>query len=172
MARLFVLLLAVFSLHGIHRAMPSLPERIPSRFDFSGQIRGWEEPEMLWVLLAVQVGASLLILAIPALGRRAPGLVNLGWRRLSDYPPEARERVMPLLSDLCGWMAALFSFLFASIIRDLIRAGLDSTARPTPWSLPVFLVGMIAIVIDYVRRMDRAAKKSDAQAPEASLEGY
>lgn len=161
MSRLFVLLLAIFSLHGIHRAMPLLAERIPSRFDFSGRVTGWEKPEMLWVLLAMQVGVSLLILAIPALGRRAPGLVNLGWRRLSDHPPEARARALPLLSDLCGWMAALFSFLFASVIRDVIRAGLDPTAHPAPWSLPVFLVAMLATVIYYLRRMDRAAQQPE-----------
>jgi hypothetical protein len=139
--------------------MPLLPESIPTKFNFSGEVTGWEKPDTLWFLLAVQIGASLLILAIPALGRRAPGLVNLGWRRLSDYPPEARARVMPLLRDMCGWMASLFSFLFAAIIRDLIRVGLEAAARPEWWPLPAFLVAMILVLIHYVRRMDRVARE-------------
>lgn len=165
MHRVFVPFLALYSFYEIHRAMPLLPERIPTKFNFSGEVTGWEKPDTLWALLAVQVGASLLILAIPALGRRAPGLVNVGWRRLSDYPPEARRRVMPLLRDMCGWMASLFSFLFAAIIRDLIRVGLGAATRPEWWLLPAFLMAMIAVLIYYVRRMDRVARE-DATRPD------
>ena len=153
------LALAAYSFFAIRSAMPRLPARIATHFNWSGEPTGWSGPEALWVLLAVQVLGAALILAIPALGRRAPQMVNLGTRRLSDFPPEARERIMPLLEDMCGYLAVLYSLLFTLLIRELIRTALVPGARPSPWLAGGFLVATGGLVIYYLVRINRVAKQ-------------
>jgi uncharacterized membrane protein len=150
-----VVVLLVYSGVSIGLALPELPARIPTKFNSSGEPVGWGGPETLWIMLLAQVLVSALILAVPAIGRRAPQLVNLGFRKLSDFQPEARQRVMPLLEEMCGWLATLFAFLFTVIIRGMIRSALEPGARVGDWPLGVFLVGTAIAVIYYLRKMNR-----------------
>jgi uncharacterized membrane protein len=152
-----VAVLGVYSAVTIALALPKLPARVPTRFNSSGEPVGWGSPETLWIMLSLQVLLSALILAVPAIGRRAPQLVNLGFRRLSDFPPQARQRVMPLLEEMCAWMAVLFAFLFAVLIRGMIRSALDPGARIGAWPLTVFLAGTAIVVIYYLRQINRIA---------------
>ena len=161
--RFVALVLAAYSFFGIRSAMPRLPARIATHFNWSGEPNGWSSPEALWILLAVQVLGAALILAIPALGRRAPQMINLGTRRLSDYPPEARERIMPVLEDMCGYLAVLYSLLFTLLIRELIRTALVPGARSSPWLAGGFLVATGGLVIYYLWRINRAAKQDPSR---------
>ena len=154
-----VLALVVYSGVSIVRAIPELPARIPTKFNSSGQPVGWGSPETLWFMLLVQALVSALILAVPAIGRRAPQLINLGLRKLSDFPPEARQRVMPLLEDMCGWMAVLFSFLLTVIIRGMICSALEPGAPVGNWALKVFLAGTAIVVVYYLWKMNRLGHK-------------
>ncbi len=110
-------------------------------------------------LLAAQVLGTILMLAVPALGRRVPRMVSLGTRRLSDFPPEARERIMPLLKDMCGYLAVLYSLLFTLAIRELIRTALVPGARPSSWLVAGFLAATGGVVIYYLWRIDRVANQ-------------
>jgi uncharacterized membrane protein len=159
-----VVLLVVYSAVTIVLALPTLPARIPTKFNSSGEPVAWGGPETLWIMLLVQVLISALILAIPAIGRRAPQLVNLGFRRLSDFPPQARQRVMPLLEEMCAWMATLFAFLFTVLIRGMIRSALEPGARIGAWPLGVFLAGTALVVVYYLRKMNRVWEE-DARLP-------
>ena len=84
MQRAITLALALYSYFLIQRSLPQLPERIPTHFNRLGEPDGWGSPDSLWMTLAVQIVGSAVILAVPALGRRFPQTVNLGWQRLSD----------------------------------------------------------------------------------------
>jgi len=158
--RASVVALAIYSCVSIWSAMPRMPERFPTQFGWGGEPTGWGGPNTLWVLLAVQVFCSALMLAIPAISRRAPQLVNLGFHRLSDYSPEVRERIMPLLNDMSGLMAVLFGLLFTFIIRETIRGALVPGTHPTLWPVGAFVVAMFGLVLYYVRRFDREAKSN------------
>jgi len=149
--------LAAYSYFAIRSAMPRLPARIATHFNWAGEPTGWGSPDTLWILLAAQVLGTALVMAIPALGRRAPQLVNLGTRRLSDYPPEARERIMPLLEDMCGYLAVLYSLLFTVLIRELIQAALSPGTRPSFWPVGGSLAATAALLIYYLWRMNRVA---------------
>ncbi len=138
--------------------MPRLPERIPTKFDWQGEPTGWGDPNTLWMLLAFQVLGSLLLFTIPAIGRRAPRLVNLGFHRLSDYSPEARERLMPLLRDMSAYLAVLYSLLFAFLTHEIIRAALVPGTRPSLWPVGTFVAATLGLVIYSVRRFDQEAK--------------
>ena len=157
------LVLVGYTAFAIQRVMPRLPERIPTSFNSHGHPTAWSSPESLWIMLAVQAAVTALILAIPALGRRAPQLVNLGWKRLSDYPPATRERIMPLLEDMCGWMAVLFSLFFALLIRELIRTALNPGESPARWPIAFLLAGMGVITVYYLRQFSRVGKQASAE---------
>jgi len=152
----------VYTAFAIYRVMPRLPARVPTSFNALGQPTAWSSPDTLWTMLTIQVAVTALILAVPALGRRYPQLVNLGWKRLSDYPPAARERLLPLLEDMCGWMAVLFSLFFTVLIRALIRAGLNPGTSPSVWPVWFFLAGTGVVTVYYLRQFSRAWKASVA----------
>ncbi len=157
------LVLIGYTAFAIQRVMPRLPERIPTSFNSQGHPTAWSSPESLWIMLAVQAVVTALILAVPAIGRRAPQLVNLGWKRLSDYPPAARERIMPLLEDMSGWMAVLFSLFFTLLIRELIRAALNPGESPGRWPVPALLVGIGVVAVYYLRQFNRVGKQLPAE---------
>jgi uncharacterized membrane protein len=157
-SRAAVIALAAYTFISIRSALPQLPERIPTKFDWQGKATGWGGPNTLWMLLAFQVLGSLVMLAIPAIGRRAPQLVNLGFHRLSDYSAQARERIMPLLRDLSGYLAVLYSFLFAFLSREIIRAALVPGAHAGLWPVWLFVAATLGLTIYYVRRFNQEAK--------------
>jgi Domain of unknown function (DUF1648) len=157
-SRAAVIALAAYTFISIRSALPQLPERIPTKFDWHGDATGWGGPNTLWMLLAFQVLGSLVMLAIPAIGRRAPQLVNLGFHRLSDYSAAARERIMPLLTDMSGYLAILYSFLFAFLTREIIRAALVPGTHPRMWPVGAFVAGTVGLTIYYVRRFAQEAK--------------
>jgi len=160
--RAAVLALAVYAFVSIRSAMPQLPERVPTKFNWQGEPTGWGGPETLWILLTTQILGSVVILAIPAIGRRAPQLVNLGLRRLSDYSVEARERIMPLLTDMCGYLAVIYSFLFAFLTREIIRAALVPGTHPSLWPIGAFVAATAGLVIYYVRRFNQEARANSS----------
>ena len=164
-SRAAVIALAAYVFISIRSALPQLPERIPTKFDWDGRVIGWGGPNTLWMLLAFQVLGSLVILAIPAIGRRAPQLVNLGFHRLSDYSAEARERIMPLLGEMSGYLAAFYSFLFAFLSREIIRAAQVPGTHPSPWPVGAFVAATVGLTIYYVRRINQEARSDSLLRP-------
>jgi uncharacterized membrane protein len=160
MYRVIALGLAVYSFVVIDRNIPRLPARIPTHFNSAGNPNAWGSPDSLWLLLVIQVLGTGLLLTIPHLGRRYPRAVNLGLRKLSDFPPAARERIMPLLEDMCGAMGLLFSFLFAALIHETIRVATSPGARLAPWLIWLFLGGNALTLFYYLRRINCEAKEN------------
>jgi uncharacterized membrane protein len=158
MQRLVTLGLAFYSFFLIKTNIPRLPARIPTHFNAAGEADGWGSPDNLWLFLVVQVLTCGLFLAMPLLGRRFPGSVNLGTRRLSDFTPAQRKRIMPLLTDMMGYVSVLLSLLFLILLRESIRAASSSHPHFSPWwELGVFLAGTVATLIYYLRRINATA---------------
>jgi uncharacterized membrane protein len=161
MPRLITIGLAVYSFFLIQTSLPSLPARIPTHFNAAGEADGWGSPDSLWVLLLIQVLVGGLFLVIPLLGRRFPESVNIGSLKLSDYTPAQRERIMPLLTDMMGYISVLFSLLFCLLLRQAIRAA----SSPHPhlavwWVFGVMVAGTALTLIYYIRRIDDVAKET------------
>jgi uncharacterized membrane protein len=160
MQRLIALGLAFYSFILIKTNIPRLPACIPTHFNAAGEANGWGSPDTLWYLLEVQVLVCGLFLAMPLLGRRFPGSVNLGRRRLSDFTPEQRERIMPLLTDMMGYMSVLLSLLFSILLREIIHASSSSHPHFAPkWELGFFLAGTAATFIYYLIRIFAVARE-------------
>jgi uncharacterized membrane protein len=166
MQRLITLGLAFYSFFLIKTNIARLPARIPTHFNGAGEANGWGSPDTLWLLLVVQVLICGLFLAVPLLGRRFPGSVNVGTRRLSDFTPAQQERIMPLFSDMMGYMSVLLGLLFSVLLRETIHAA--SSAHPHLslwWELGVFLAGTAATLIYYLRRINAVANGTRMENP-------
>ncbi len=159
MARIVAAVVTVYSFFLIQFSVPHLPARIPVHFDIAGQPNGWGSPRTLWVMFFFQVLVTGVMLSISFLGRRFPGTVNLGTRRLSDYTPEQRERIWPLLDQMGGWMGVATSLFFVFLIREGIRAAESPQPRfHMGWVPLVFVGGMAGLVIYFVSRINREAQ--------------
>jgi len=152
----------------IQRAMPGLPEQIPTRFDIHGHPMSGGRPETLWLFLAAQALIVGLFLLVPYIVRRAPHLITLSGKTLSDFAPNLRERIQLLIEGACGWMAVGIGLFMAILIRQVIRAAIDPRQGPTIWLIPVFLVVLIAVLGYYAWKYIELDKNS---APVAAPRG-
>ena len=160
MHRLVALGLALYSFLLIKTNIPRLPARIPTHFNAAGEANAWGSPDTLWILLVVQVLTCGLLLAMPLVGMRYPGSVKLGWRRLSDFAPELRERIMPLFTDMMGYMSVLSGLLFTVLLREIIQASSSPHPHFSPkWELGFFIAGTVVTSIYYLRRIYAVAGK-------------
>lgn len=151
--------LAVYSFFLIQTSISHLPARIPVHFNAAGQPNGWGSPGTLWVLLVFQVLVSGFMLFMPGWSRKFPGAVHFGTRRLSDFTPEQRERVWPLLDQMAGWMSVATGLFFVFLIRESVRAAESSNPQfHSGWAPLMFGGGMAGLVIYYVWRINHEAR--------------
>ena len=168
MQRLIAIGLAFYSFFLILTNLSRLPARIPIHFNAAGEADGWGSPNTLWFLLLFQVLTGGLLLLAPLLARRFPGWVNIGFQKLSDFPPAQREQIIPLFGDMMGYMSVLLSLLFAIILRGTIHAASSSHPHFAPWwELGLFLAGLLTIIIYYLRRIFAVA--NEPQIPRTTL---
>ena len=159
MAKIIAAALAFYSAFLIQTRLPSLPSRIPVHFNSAGQPDGWGGPGTLWVMLVFQVLVAGAVLSISFWGRKFPGSVHLGTQRFSDFAPEKRERALPLLDQMGGWMSVATSLFFVFLIRESIRAA--ESHHPefhAGWAAVLFVVGMVGVAFYYLRRINKAAQ--------------
>jgi uncharacterized membrane protein len=160
MLRLISLVLMLYSYFLIHTSLPKLPPRIPTHFDAAGEANGWGSPDTLWFLLVAQVFTGVVFLTVPYMGRRFPGIVSLGTRRLSDYTPAQQARILPLLHDMMGYLSFLVNMFFVFMLRQIIGAATQPHPRlPMAWPLGLFLSGTLFLSLYYLRRITRTAKE-------------
>jgi uncharacterized membrane protein len=161
MQRLITFGLALYSFFLIKTNIPRLPARIPTHFNAAGEADGWGSPDTLWVLLLIQVLTCGLFLVAPVLARRFPGTVNVGFRKLSDFTAAQRERIMPLLTDMMGYMSVLLGLLFCILLRETINAASSSHPRISFWrEFGLFLAGTAVTIIYYLRRIFALANET------------
>jgi uncharacterized membrane protein len=166
MHRLITFGLAFYSFFLIKTNIPRLPARIPTHFNAAGEADGWGSPDTLWFLLLVQALTSGLFLVAPLLGQRFPGMVNVGFRKLSDFAPGQRERIMLLFTDMMGYMSVLLSLLFCILLRETIHAALSSHPHFAPWwELGLFLASTAVTVIYYLSRIFAVANETPRENP-------
>jgi uncharacterized membrane protein len=164
--RLVTFGLALYSFFLIKTSIPRLPARIPTHFNAAGEADGWGSPDTLWFLLLVQVLTCGVFLVAPLLARRFPGTVNLGSYKLSDFTPAQRERIMPLLTDMMGYMSVLLGLLFSILLRESIHAALSSHPHFAPWrEFGLFLAGTAVTIIYYLRRIFAIANETRRENP-------
>jgi uncharacterized membrane protein len=158
MPKIVAAVLALYSAFLIQMSLPHLPARIPVHFNGAGKPNGWGSPHTLWVLLGFQVLSAVVLLSMSLWGRRFPGSIHLGTKRLSDFTPEQRERVWPLLDQMSEWLSVMTSLFFVFIIRESIRAAESSNPEfHAGWAAVLFVGGMVGVAFYYLRRISNTA---------------
>lgn len=155
LTKLFAVAMALYSYFLIKANLARLPSRIPTHFNFAGKPDGWGSPHVLWVLLAIQVLIAFILLFVPLCGRRFPRAVHLGAKNLSDFTPEQRELMMPLLEKMAGLMSLAASLFFVYLIRETIRTA--EVAHPRThmdWALGLFIGTMTGLPLYYIHRIN------------------
>src|SRR5271169_3178191 len=128
MLQLISLVMLAYSYFLIQTNLPNLPARMPTHFNAAGMADGWGSPDVLWVVLGAQALTCAVFLLVPFLGQRFPGAVHFGSRRLSDFSPAQRVRLVPLLNDMAGYMSIVMNLFFVLMLRQIIQAA----AQPIP----------------------------------------
>jgi uncharacterized membrane protein len=170
MLQLISLVMVIYSYFLIQTNLPKLPRRIPTHFNAAGVADGWGSPDTLWVLLGVQALTCVLFLIVPYVGQRFPGAIHVGSRRLSDFPPAQRARIIPMLNDMAGYMSIVMNLFFVLMLREIIQAA----TQPIPHIHPLFPIvllmgGMFGIMLYYLGQFRRAAKIEVAMDPPDQL---
>ena len=157
---MWIIVTAAILLHSyfdIWRHMPLIAARTPP-----GSAAAFAISMQLWTAIGIQTVVCVTFLLVPAIARSSPGAVHFGWRRLSDYSPRQRERIMPLLKRMMGILSVLTAVFFGAWIHTCIGNAVDTPRSPVP---PVQLVwwtaGLVAVsalvTAYYLQRFDQAA---------------
>lgn len=170
MLQLISLVMLAYSYFLIRTSIPTLPKIIPTHFNAAGAADGWGSPNVFWTLLGAQALVCAIFLIVPHVGRRFPGAVHFGSRRLSDFSPAQRARLLPMLSNMAGYMSIVMNLFFMIMLRQIIQAA----RQPSPqlhmfWPLGLLLGGMLGITLYYLRQFYRAAKGEVDGAPPDDL---
>jgi uncharacterized membrane protein len=159
MLQLISLVMVIYSYFLIRTNLPKLPRSIPTHFNAAGVADGWGSPDTLWVLLGAQALTCAVFLMVPYLGQRNPGAVHFGSRRLSEFPPAQRVRMVAMLNDMAGYMSVVMNLFFVFTLHEIIQAA--TQAHPhihMLWPLALLMGGMFGITLYYLGRFRRAAK--------------
>ena len=160
MLQLISIILVIYSYFLIQTSIPKLPRLIPTHYTAAGVADGWGPPGTLWVLLAAQVLTCAVFLLVPYIGRRFPGSVHFGSRRLSDFPSEQRQRLMPILNELGGCLGVVMSVFFVYMLRQVV----EQATEPVPhlymfWPLALLLGGTVGVLLFYWVKFNQATKE-------------
>lgn len=168
MLQLISVVMVVYSYFLIRTSIPHLPHVIPTHFNAAGVADGWGSPDTLWVLLGAQALTTAVFLIVPYVGQRFPGAIHLGPRRLSDFPPAARTRVLPMLNNMAGYLSILMNLFFIFVLRKLIQGATEPVPElPMFWPMVLLVVGMFGIIFYYFDRFRRIAKGENGGGPPA-----
>jgi len=166
MLQLISLVMVIYSYFLIQTTIPKLPPRIPTHYNAAGMADAWGSPDMLWTLLLAQAVTCGVFLLVPYLGQHFPGTVHFGRRRLSDFSPDQRERILPLLNDMAGWLGIVMNLFFVFMLRQVIQqatASIPHLQAPVPLALAVG--GTIVITVYYFGKINKVAKEAGETPP-------
>jgi uncharacterized membrane protein len=170
MLQLISLMMLIYSYFLIRTNLPKLPRNIPTHFNAAGAADGWGSPDTLWILLGMQALTCTVFLIVPYLSQRFPGAIHVGSRRLSDFSPAQRARMVPMLNDMVAYLCIVMNLFFVFVLHGIIKAA----TQPIPhlhmlWPLALLVVGTLGIMGYYLEKFRRAAKGEDDVDPPKEL---
>lgn len=130
-------------------AYPSLPERIPTHFDFAGRPDGWSDKGIFsWFLLPI-LGILMQLLNVGCIWimRRNSIRINMPDKKLFDeLPPEGKQQLVELTETFLYLVFASIQFLFLALLWGAYEIA-HGAERVPPLALGVqYLVFAIALL--------------------------
>ena len=146
--------------------IPHLPACIPTHFNAAGVANGSGSPDTLWTLVWAQALCCAMFLIIPSIGRAFPGVVHFGRRRLSDFPPAQRARMLPMLSDMSAYLSIVMNLFLSWMVREMVRLAQQPQPR-LHMIVPMALLigGMAGVTLYYLVLFGRAATGTSDSSP-------
>jgi len=135
------ILAAIGLLYGLYELAVnygSLPEQIPTHYNFSGQPDAWGSRFTLWLPVAIMA----VVYVVMSLLVRVPHHFNYPWKITPENAPRQYQLACLMLTAL----KTVIVWLFTWIILTTIKLADGSEANLMPVGICVFL-GLIAIVI-------------------------
>lgn len=120
---------------------PSLPDRIPSHFDFAGRPTGWSRtsPSSWFLLPIVGVVVYLIHAACSWFIRSKPHLMNIPDRRRFDaLPPEAKAEIVDVTIAFLYVVNASVQLIFLTLMWGMLDTSLGAPRMP-----------LLAMIIQY-----------------------
>ena len=136
----------IYTYEAISGSQP-LPARIPTHFDAAGNINGWGEPGMLWLLPALGTGLFVLMTLVAFF----PQSFNFPVRPT----PATRPQLEALALDMIAWLRAEIAGLFLWIQYMIIASVRAGASRFSPLFLPVVLLFVFGTIIAHIVAMIR-----------------
>jgi len=135
---------------------PPLPPRIPTHFDISGNVNGWGEPRMLWLLPFI----ATLIFGLMTLVSFFPHSFNYPMR----VTPAMRPRVENITLAMIAWLRAEVACIFLWIQFETIESAREGANRLSPWFLPLLLVVVFGTITWHFVALLRAGRDMREEA--------
>jgi hypothetical protein len=93
-------------------------------------------------------------------------LVHIGTRRLSDFPPAQRSRILQMLTDMGAYMSVVINAFFCYALHEVVQAA----TQPIPhlelrWALALMAGGILGVTLYYLVKLLGAARSADGESP-------
>ena len=134
----------------VWQAWPTVPERVPQKFDISGQPTRWGGRAGLWLLPSLALGIYALLSVL----QRMPHIYNYP----VDLSAEEAPRLYAIGVSLIIWMKLQAVALFALLSWRQIEVALDRTTALAVWIVPAVVTLKLATVAFHVTRMREARR--------------
>ena len=86
--------------------------------------------------------------------------MHFGSRRLSDFSPAQRARMIPMLNDMAGYLSIVMNVFFVFMLLEIIQAATQPILTSIRFGPMVLLVtGTVGITLYYLGQFRRAAKE-------------
>lgn len=139
--------------------LPGLPERIATRFDFSGNPTGWHSHREFVVIVGVLAALfSVVFVGAGLLARLPDAMINLP-RKAYWLAPERRAETLAYIVGWTRWFMVIGLGLIVMVIALALQANL---ARPphmpslSNWLLLAYVGVTVVTVLVLVRRFWKA----------------
>jgi uncharacterized membrane protein len=137
---------------------PPLPARIPTHFDFAGNINGWGEPRTLWLLPIIATCVVALIWVVSFF----PQSFNYPVR----VTPANRPRLEAITISMMAWLQAELASQFLWIQWVIIRSARTGVNTLSPLLLALVIAIIFATVVVHLVAIFRAARgNTHAETP-------
>jgi uncharacterized membrane protein len=129
-----------------------LPEQIPIHFNGQGEADGFGSKSWLILLPIVSLAIWFPVFWL----QNRPHQLNYPVR----ITPENAEHQYALASQFLQRVNLIQALLFLAATRVTIQAALNGSNRISPWTIPVFLIGIgVALIIYIIKAGSRSSSK-------------
>ena len=121
------------------------PDIVPTHFNFSGEVDGWEGKGFYWILAAIML-VGMIICASAAYNRK---LVNLPIR----LKEPVFYRQIGLISRMCRIMTIAFGFIWLAVLLAMSASFIGMPEDVAITFIPVTVALMLGVILFYTLKI-------------------